>query len=581
MGESYTELAVGINLGTTYSRVAVWRRRNSQVEILTNKHNNSKTPSVVGFTDKDVFIGESALNQATTNAKNTIFADRNDKPQFVMRCKLFSAEDIMYMILKDIWNHLRRKEKKAVITVPACFDGSRREAIKNACKKAGLEILEIIDEPVAAAIAYGHENRADLNERRNIFVFDLGGGSLNVALVSCEDNFFKVIATGGSNYVGGEDFNNQMLRHLIKVFNRKNKIDIREYPVALSKLRFACLTAKHELTRHSSTVVQVKSLCKGIDFSESITRAKFEELNEELFKECMKIAKRCLTDAKIDKKNIVHDVVLVGGSTRIPKVRELLEKFLPARNMHTSIREEAAVRGAALLAALLSNSNMNVPNLVLSSRNPLSLGVRLQGNIMSVIIPRNAYIPAKKTVEFFNNGQESIEFEVYEGERLKASRNKFLGKLKLDNLPRVPNGYPVYITFRVDENGTVYVSLEDKKNQRELRVKITKEKRWSSTNEITEMIRQAKIHEAEDAAYVDKAIARNDLSWYVNGMGKALKDNKFNSKLSKENKDKINRAIHKANRVIDDDINKQDKQVFEDCLEDAKRVFKPIKQKIG
>ncbi|XP_052116746.1 heat shock cognate 70 kDa protein-like isoform X3 [Arachis duranensis] len=389
MARRYKGHAVGIDLGTTYSCVAVWQDQQSRVEIIHNDQGNRTTPSCVAFTDQQRLIGDAAKHQAASNPTNTVFDAKrligrkyndpiikddlllwpfkvtdgvNDKPMIVVTYKgqekSLSPEEISAMVLTKMREiaeaYLESHVKNAVITVPAYFNDSQRKATKDAGAIAGLNVLRIINEPTAAAIAYGLDKRADCDEKRNIFIFDLGGGTFDVSLLTIKDKVFEVKATAGNTHLGGEDFDNRMVNYFVKEFKRKNKVDVSGNPRALRRLRSTCERAKRVLSFAVDTIVEVDALSQGIDLCSSITRARFEELNMDLFKECMEAVDRCLTDAKIDK-NSIHDVVLVGGSSRIPKVQELLQKFFNRKDLYNSISpDEAVAYGAAVQAALLS-----------------------------------------------------------------------------------------------------------------------------------------------------------------------------------------------------------------------------------
>ncbi|MED6150450.1 hypothetical protein PIB30_072445 [Stylosanthes scabra] len=611
--------AMGIDLGTTFSCVGVWLHQESRVEILTNQQGKRTTPSVVAFTNTDMLIGEAARNQAATNPENTIFgakrligrkcsdptvkndsktlpfkvvADSDDEPKFVVRHrfeeKKFSAESISCKIVEHMGEiatgFMEQAVKKAVITVPAHFNDSQRQATKRAAAHAGLDVLRIINEPTAAAIAYGLYKRANSVDERNIFVFDLGGGTLDVSLLSIKHNVFIVKATAGDTHLGGEDFNNNLLHHFMKRFNTKHNKDMSKDPRALSRLRAECERVKQDLSFSKEVNVHVDALFQGIDFSDKITQAKFEDLNKELFENCKKIVEKCFIDAKIDRSS-VHDVVLVGGSSRIPKVKQILQEFFPAKAIHNSINpDEAIAHGAAYLAAMLNEDIKNAPKLVLSDVNPLSFGTDVRGDVISVLIPRNTPIPVTKTRTYFTtkDNQSAMTFKVYEGERKKASDNNLLGSLRLTGLPSAPRGYVVKLSYTIDENGILSASAVDEKTNKKCNRVITDDDKGRlSTDEIAEMIQNAEIFKAEDEEHVKKANARNALDDYVYEMEKALKDNHVNSKLSSEDKGKIKHAIDEAKKVIGAKLDEQDKNVFKDHLKTVKSVFEPIKKKIG
>ncbi|XP_058741084.1 heat shock cognate 70 kDa protein 2-like [Vicia villosa] len=460
MTKKYEGCAVGIDLGTTYSCVAVWLDEHNRVEIIHNEQGNKTTPSFVAFTDDQRLIGDAAKNQTASNAENTVFdakrligrkfsdsvvkkdmmlwpfkviGDVNDKPVIVVKYKgqekHVCAEEISSMILTKMREtaekFLEFPVKNVVVTVPAYFCDAQRKATIDAGAIAGLNVIRIINEPTAAALAYGLDKRTNYVGERNIFVFDFGGGTFDVSILTIKDKVFQVKATGGNTHLGGEDIDNRMVNYFVDEFKRKNKLDITRNSRSLRRLRTACEKAKRILSFSVVTTIEIDSLFQGIDFFSLITRAKFEEINMDIFNECMETVKSCLTDAKMNKST-VNDVVLVGGSSRIPKVQQLLQEFFNGKELCVSINpDEAVAYGAAVQAALMSEGFKNVPNLVLHDVTPLSLGKSNFGDIMGVMIPRNSCIPIKKTQSFvtFADNQSSVLIEVYEGERTRASDN--------------------------------------------------------------------------------------------------------------------------------------------------------------
>ncbi|PNX84107.1 heat shock protein, partial [Trifolium pratense] len=475
MKRKHEGLAVGIDLGTTYSCVAVWQDQYSRAEIIHNDQGNRTTPSCVAFTSEQRLIGDAAKNQASVNPQNTIFdakrligrkfsdqvvqddimlwpfkvtAGVNDKPMITVTYKgqekNLCAEEISSMVLtkmKEIAEaYLESPVKNAVVTVPAYFSDSQRKATIDAGTIAGLNVMRVMNEPTAAAVAYGLDKRTDCCvKERNIFVFDLGGGTFDVSLLTIKDNNFRVKATAGNTHLGGEDFDNRMVNYFVQEFKRKNKLDISGNAKALRRLRIACERAKRSLSFLVISTIELDTLFEGIDFCSSINRAKFEEMNMDLFNECMKTVESCLTDANMDKSN-VDDVVLVGGSSRIPKVQQLLQEFFNGKELCKSINpDEAVAYGAAVQAALLSEDVKNVPKLVLQDVTPLSLGTGVTGDIMDVVIPRNTCIPVKKTKEYVSSidNISSVVIKVCEGERTRASDNNLLGSFLLSGIPQL------------------------------------------------------------------------------------------------------------------------------------------------
>ncbi|KAK7295728.1 hypothetical protein RJT34_18640 [Clitoria ternatea] len=490
MAKKYEGCAVGIDLGTTYSCVAVWQEQHNRVEIIHNNQGNNITPSFVAFTDHQRLIGEAAKNQAATNPENTIFdakrligrkysdkivqndillwpfkvvAGINDKPMIIVKYKdqekRLCAEEVSSMILTKMREiaeaYFESPVKNAVVTVPAYFNDSQRKATKDAGAIAGLNVMRIINEPTAAAIAYGLHKRSKCSGERNIFIFDLGGGTFDVSILTIKDKVFEVKATAGNTHLGGEDFDNRMLNYFVEEFKRKHKKDISMNPKALRRLRKACERAKRTLSSMVVTTIDVDGLVEGIDFCSSITRPKFEQINMKLFEECMETVDKCLTDAKMEKSS-VDDVVLVGGSSRIPKVQQLLQHLFNGKELCKSINpDETVAYGAAVQAALLSEGIKNVPNLVLLDVTPLSLGIGKKGDLMSVVIPRNTTIPVKKKQRCVTSidNQSAVSIKVYEGERTRDSDNNLLGSFVLSGFPPVPRGHPFDVYFALDENG--------------------------------------------------------------------------------------------------------------------------------
>ncbi|QHO08409.1 Heat shock cognate 70 kDa protein [Arachis hypogaea] len=546
MARRYKGHAVGIDLGTTYSCVAVWKDQQSRVEIIHNDQGNRTTPSCVAFTDQQRLIGDAAKYQAAFNPTNTVFGQK----------KRFSPEEISAMVLTKMREiaeaYLESHVNNAVITVPAYFNDSQRKATKDAGAIAGLNVLRIINEPTAAAIAYGLDKRADCARKRNIFIFDLGGGTFDASLLTIKDKVFEVKATAGNTHLGGEDFDNRMVNHFVEEFKRKNKVDISGNPRALRRLRSACERAKRVLSFAVDTIVEVDALSQGIDLCSSITRA--------TSKECMKAVDRCLTDAKIEK-NSIHDVVLVGGSSRIPKVQELLQKFFNRKDLYNSISpDEAVAYGAAVQAALLSEGMKNVPDMVLRDVTPLSLD--------------------RKYVTIDDN-QYSVLQQVYEGERMKASDNNLLGQFTLSGIPPAPRGHPIMVSFDIDFNGILCVSAKENTTGNKNQITITDDKGRLSSEEIARLVREAEKYKAEDMKFLEKAKAINALDDYVYKMEKALKDKGISNKLSQYDKNNISNAITKARKFLDGDQKQEEINVIKVMLNEVKRIFDPIMIMIG
>ncbi|XP_022635888.1 probable mediator of RNA polymerase II transcription subunit 37c [Vigna radiata var. radiata] len=613
MAEDQKGLAIGIDLGTTYSCVAVWQQQHNRVEIIHNDQGNNITPSCVAFTDHERLIGDAAKNQAASNPENTIFdvkrligrkysdplvqkdkmlwpfkvvAGVDDKPMISVKYKgqekSLCAEEISSMVLskmRDIAEaYLEKPVKNAVVTVPAYFNDSQRKATMDAGAIVGLNVIRIINEPTAAAIAYGLDKRNDCVGERNIFVFDFGGGTFDVSILTIKNKVFQVKATAGNTHLGGEDIDNRMINYFVEEMKRKSKVDISGNPRALRRLKSACERAKRALSYAVTTNIEIDGLFEGIDLLSSITRAKFEEINMEVFEECMQTVDRCLKDAKMEKTS-VHDVVLVGGSSRIPKMQQLLQDFFNGKDLCKSINpDEAVAYGAAVQAALLTEGLKNVPDLVLKDVTPLSLGILVTGDLMNVMIPKNTTIPIKKKQVFCTNldYQFSTTIKVYEGERVKASDNNLLGFFHICGFPPAARGYPLDVTFAINENGILSVSAEDKATGNRKGIIISNDKGRLSNEEISKMIKEAENYKSEDEKFLKKAIAMNGLDDHVYKIRKALRKEDISSMLSSKEKEDIMSKILRATYMLDRRNEMEDIVAIEDFLKDLKAISEGI-----